>query len=62
MEPGAPQGGRQSSSDVPEGLFPAGRNVRAELPLPRDAGVAAPRYEDGRYEPPSWTTETAGRP
>ena len=62
MEPGAPQGGRPSSSDVPESPFTAGRDFRSDLPLPRDPGFATPRYEDGRYEPPSWTTETAGRP
>jgi UPF0755 protein len=58
---GGPRGGRHSSG-IPEGSFTAGHDIRGDFPGPRDPGVAAPRYEPARYEPPSWTTETAGRP
>ena len=44
--PDEPRSGRQSSSGPAETSFTGG------------PGFAAPRYEPGRYEPPSWTVET----
>ena len=55
-----PRGGRHSSGS-PEGPF-AAHDAGADLFGPRNPGFAAPRYEPGRYEPPSWTVETAGQP
>src|SRR5688500_629075 len=58
-DPSGSRGGRHSSG-LPESPFTAGHEFRADFPVPRTPGFAAPRYEDARYEPPLWTTDTAG--
>lgn len=60
-ETGGSREGRHSPSGFPDSPFPAGLEVPADGAGRGTPGFAPARYGPTRYEPASWTTETAGR-